>query len=190
MTVAQKAPFELIALDGPSGGFTDAADVAAALAAAHQAIPGLDRSRLLLFGGWESASRGAGATMQIVGELLGITEQFQGVDELTVGADGSLRILERVEGGKHQVSVCAARARGAWLGHRQPARTAQQPAGRHVEHARHHARAAEGQTGARRRRRRHLHQRRRAETAARNAGGAATCRPDDIAREIVEWIRG
>ncbi|MDP3000399.1 MAG: electron transfer flavoprotein subunit beta [Bryobacterales bacterium] len=108
MTVAQKAPFELIALDGPSGGFTEAADVASALAAAIQAIPDLDRSRLLLFGGWESASRGAGATMQIVGELLGIREQFQGVDELTVGADGSLRILERVEGGKHQVSLCSA----------------------------------------------------------------------------------
>ncbi|MBI4875498.1 MAG: electron transfer flavoprotein subunit beta [Acidobacteria bacterium] len=108
MTVAQKVPFELVALDGPAGGFTEAAEVAAALAAAIQAIPGLDPSRLLLFGGWESASRGAGATMQIVGELLGITEQFQGVDELTIGADGSLRILERIEGGRHQVSVCSA----------------------------------------------------------------------------------
>ena len=108
MTVAQKAPFELIALDGPSGGFTEAAEVASALAAAIEAIPDLDRSRLLVFGGWESASRGAGATMQIVGELLGIREQFQGVDELTIGAGGSLRILERVEGGKHQVSLCSA----------------------------------------------------------------------------------
>jgi electron transfer flavoprotein beta subunit len=108
MTVAQKAPFELIALDGPSGGFTEAAEVASALAAAIEAIPDLDRSRLLVFGGWESASRGAGATMQIAGELLGIREQFQGVDELTIGADGSLRILERVEGGKHQVSLCSA----------------------------------------------------------------------------------
>ncbi len=107
MTVAQKAPFELIALDGPSGGFTEAAEVAAALATAIQAIPGLDRSRLLVFGGWESASRGAGATMQIVGELLGITEQFQGVDELAPMEDGSLRVLERIEGGRHQVSVCA-----------------------------------------------------------------------------------
>ncbi len=107
MTVAQKAPFELIAIDGPSSGFTDSAAVAAALAAAIEGIPGLDRSRLLVFGGWESASRGAGATMQVVGELLGITEQFQGVDELTAGPDGSLRILERIEGGCHQVSVCA-----------------------------------------------------------------------------------
>jgi electron transfer flavoprotein beta subunit len=107
MTVAQKAPFELIALDGPAGGFTEAAEVAAALAAAIETIADLDGSRLLVFGGWESASRGAGATMQIAGELLGIREQFQGVDELTIGADGSLRILERVEGGRHQVSVCS-----------------------------------------------------------------------------------
>src|SRR5512136_1278601 len=107
MTVAQKVPFELIALDGPAGGFTEAAEVAAPLAEAIQAIPGLDRSRLLVFGGWESASRGAGSTMQMVGERLGILDQFQGVDELAVGADGSLEILERIEGGKHQVSRCA-----------------------------------------------------------------------------------
>ena len=108
MTVAQKVPFELIALDGSAGGFTDAAETAAAIAEAISAIPGLDHSKLLVFGGWESASRGAGATLQIVGERLGITEQFQGVDALEVQPDGSLRILERVEGGKHQVSVCAA----------------------------------------------------------------------------------
>jgi electron transfer flavoprotein beta subunit len=107
MTVAQKVPFELIALDGPASGFTEAAEVAAALAEAIQGIPGLDRSKLLLCGGWESASRGAGATMQMVGERLGILDQFQGVDELKVNADGSLEILERIEGGKHQVSRCA-----------------------------------------------------------------------------------
>ena len=106
MTVAQKVPFELVALDGPASGFTEAAEVAAALADAIKAIPGLDMSKLLVFGGWESASRGAGATMQIVGERLGIVNQFQGVDKLTVGADGSLEILERIEGGKHQVSKC------------------------------------------------------------------------------------
>ena len=106
MTVAQKVPFELVALDGPASGFTDAAETAAALAEMITAIPGLDKSRLLVFGGWESASRGAGATMQIVGECLGITDQFQGVDELKVNADGSLEILERIEGGQHQVSTC------------------------------------------------------------------------------------
>jgi electron transfer flavoprotein beta subunit len=106
MSIAQKVPFELVALDGPAGGFTEATAVAAALAEAICGIPGLDRSRLMVFGGWESASRGAGATMQIVGERLGIVDQFQGVDELNVNADGALEILERIEGGKHQISRC------------------------------------------------------------------------------------
>ena len=107
MTIAQKVPFELIALDGPASGFTDATETAKALADAIAAIPGLDKSKLLVFGGWESASRGAGVTMQIIGERLGIVDQFQGVDELKVNAEGSLEILERVEGGKHQISKCA-----------------------------------------------------------------------------------
>ena len=106
MTVAQKVPFELVALDGPAGGFTEPADTAAALSEAILAIPGLDQSRLLVFGGWESASRGAGVTLQMVGERLGILDQFQGVDQLKISPDGSLEILERIEGGKHQVSRC------------------------------------------------------------------------------------
>jgi electron transfer flavoprotein beta subunit len=107
MTVAQKAPFALVALDGSASGFTEAAETAAALAAAIEGIAQLDKSRLLLFGGWESASRGAGVTLQIVAEHLGIHDQFQGVDALRVLADGSLEIFERVEGGKHQISRCA-----------------------------------------------------------------------------------
>jgi len=106
MVMAQKVPFELVALDGPAGGFTDSWEVAEALAGAIESIPELGRDRLLLFGGWESASRGAGVTMQMVGERLGITEQFQGVDELVIESDGSVKLLERVEGGHHQVSVC------------------------------------------------------------------------------------
>src|SRR5512146_2693686 len=91
VTVAQKVSFELVVLDGPAGGFTDASEVATALAGAIEQIPGLDRSRLLLFGGCASASRDAGATMQMVGERLGITEQFLGVDELKTEANGVLR---------------------------------------------------------------------------------------------------
>ena len=106
MTVAQKASFELVAVDGPIGGFTDAHATAAALAEAIAALPGLDRTRLLLFGGWESASRGAGVTLQLTGELLGITDQFQGVDQIVLREDGSFEVLERIEGGRHQVSVC------------------------------------------------------------------------------------
>ena len=107
MTVAQKVPFELVAVDGPASGFAESAEIAAVLADAILAIPGLDRTRLLVFGGWESASRGAGTTMPMVGELLGIVDQFQGVDQITVAADGSFEVLERVEGGRHEVSACA-----------------------------------------------------------------------------------
>ena len=106
MNVAQKASFELVPVDAPAGGFADAHAVAKLLADVVSSIPGLDRSRLLLFGGWESAARGAGVTMQLVGEQLGILDQFQGVDQLTVQPDGSFEILERIEGGRHQVSIC------------------------------------------------------------------------------------
>lgn len=106
MTIAQKAPFQLVVLDGSASGFTDAHAVAAALAGAIQDIPGLDRTRLLLFGGCASASRDAGVTLTLIGEQLGIRDQFLGVDELQVGADGALRVLERLEGGRYQVSRC------------------------------------------------------------------------------------
>ena len=108
MTIAQKVPFELVALDGPASGFSDSFETAAALAGAIEGIPGLDRSRLLIFGGWESASRGAGSTMQMVGERLGIAEQFQGVDQIVAREDGAFEVLERIEGGRHQRSVCTA----------------------------------------------------------------------------------
>lgn len=107
MTVAQKVSFELVAIDAPVGGFVDAHATAAALADAIESIQALDRSRLLVFGGWESAARGAGVTLQIVGEHLGITDQFMGVDQIDLHEDGSFEVLERVEGGKHQVSLCA-----------------------------------------------------------------------------------
>lgn len=107
MTAGQKVPFEFVALDGSAGGFTESAETAAALAEAIRALPNFAPENLVLAGGWESASRGAGTTLQILGELLGIRNQFQGVDEVHVQEDGSLRILERLEGGKYQVSVCA-----------------------------------------------------------------------------------
>jgi len=106
MTIAQKVSFELVPIDGPIGGFPDAHATAAALAETIAALPGLDREHLLLFGGWESAARGAGVTLQLVGERLGISDQFQGVDQITLREDGSFEVLERVEGGRHQVSIC------------------------------------------------------------------------------------
>jgi electron transfer flavoprotein beta subunit len=106
MTIAQRVRFELVALDGPIGGFIDAPAIADVLAATITGIQGLDRTRMLLFGGWESATRGAGVTLQLVGERLGITDQFQGVDQFDAQEDGSFEVLERVEGGRHQVSRC------------------------------------------------------------------------------------
>ncbi len=107
MTVAQKVPFELVAIDGSASGFTDAHLVAAALADTIQAIPGLDKNNLLVFGGCASASRDASVTMQLVCERLGISEFFAGVDEIKPQADGSFSVLERIEGGKYLASTFA-----------------------------------------------------------------------------------
>lgn len=104
MNVAQKVPFELVAVEGSSSGFTEASDVANALVGAIDGIAGLDKDRMLLFGGWESASRGASAVMQMVGEKLGITEQFQGVDVFEAGDNDEFLIKERIEGGSYLVS--------------------------------------------------------------------------------------
>ena len=106
MSVAQKVPFQLVAVDGSASGFTDSALVAEELAKAIEAIPGLDKSKLLLFGGCASASHDAGVTLQLVGERLGIRDLFTGVDELKVNADGSFSVLERMEGGCYQASTC------------------------------------------------------------------------------------
>src|SRR5512137_110544 len=187
MAVAQKVPFELIALDGPAGGFTEAADVAAALADGIQAIPGLDRSRLLVFGGWESASRAAGSTLQQIGERLGILDQFQGVDQLSIGADGAFQILERVEGGKHQISACAGPpAVLGWATGSLPEPPNNPQVGmanmRTVMPALQRAKAAkvgaEGVTFSRVA----LPAQRRETRVVKNLS------PDEIAREIVEWI--
>jgi electron transfer flavoprotein beta subunit len=106
MTTAQKVPFDLVVLDGKAGGFTDSHETAAALAEAISGIADLDQSRLLLFGGCASATRDSGTTMQLIGEQLGITEQFMGVDALEITEEGKLRIKERIEGGRYLVSEC------------------------------------------------------------------------------------
>lgn len=108
MNIGQKVPFELKVLDGTAGGFSDAYETAEALAGAVEEIDGLDTSRLLLFGGWQSASRGTGAVLQMMGERLGIVDQFQGVDKITPHPDGSFEVKERIEGGSYQISTCAA----------------------------------------------------------------------------------
>jgi electron transfer flavoprotein beta subunit len=189
MTVAQKAPFELIALDGPAGGFTGAQETAAALAQAIEGIAGLDRSRLLLFGGWESASRGAGVVMQTVGERLGIVDQFQGVDELKVREDGSLEVLERVEGGRHQVSVCAGPpALLGWATGSLPEPRNNPQVGmmnmRAIMPALQRAKAAAVGTGGAEFVRVSLPKQQRETRVAKDMS------PDEIARELAAWIKG
>lgn len=105
MAVSQKAPFQLVVADGSASGFTDSFETAKTLSETIDGIAGLDKSKLLLFGGWQSASRGSGAVMQMVGEMQGVTEQFQGVDKVVVGDDGSIEVLERVEGGAYLKSI-------------------------------------------------------------------------------------
>src|SRR5512134_1102340 len=98
MTVAQKLPFELVPVDAQgAGGFSDSVSTAAAIADAIGKLPGLEKENLLVFGGWESATRGAGVVMQMVAERLGIGEVFLAVDELKIDETGALTIKERSE---------------------------------------------------------------------------------------------
>jgi len=103
MTVAQKVPLELLAVNAPAGGFTDAKETAAELAKAIKAMPAAPD---FVFGGCSSASRDAGVTLQFVAEQLGITEFFNAVDELKVADDDSFTVKERIEGGKYLSSTC------------------------------------------------------------------------------------
>ena len=60
-----------------------------------------------VFGGCASASRDAGVTLQFVAESLGITEFFNAVDEIKLADDDSFTVKERIEGGKYLVSTCS-----------------------------------------------------------------------------------
>lgn len=108
MTVAQKAAFELVAVDCPASGFADSYEIAAILAETIKNIPSLNFEKLFIFGGWESASRGSGTTLQIVGEKLGIYNQFQGVDEIKMNPNGTFDIYERIAEGRHLISRLSA----------------------------------------------------------------------------------
>lgn len=188
MSVAQKVPFEFVALDGSAGGFTEPAETAAALAEAIRNLAGLETARLLVAGGWESASRGAGVTLQAVAERLGITEVFLGVDSVSVLPDGTLEVLERIEGGRHQVSRFAGppAVLGWATGHRPEPRNHPQVGMQNMRQAMPALQKAKptkvGADGVR-----HL-----SVTLPRQLRQTRVVRdlpPEAIAREIVDWIR-
>ena len=104
MTVAQKVPLELVAVNAPAGGFTDAKETALELAKAIKSMPAAPD---FIFGGCASASRDAGVTLQFVAESLGVTEFLNVVDELKMAEDDSFAVKERIEGGKYLVSTCS-----------------------------------------------------------------------------------
>ena len=151
MTIAQRVSFELIPVDASASGFADAHATAALLAETIQSIPGLDRSRLLVFGGWESASRGAGATMQLVGERLEILDQFQGVDQLSFQGSSSRWFVRSSGADRRRTSPGLGLPGSAGvirMGNRQSARAAQQSAGWNGEYAHGDARVATGEVRA------------------------------------------
>ena len=189
MSVAQKVPFELIAVDGTASGFADSAAVAEVLVDAINTIAGLDKSRLLLFGGMASASRDAGTTLQMVGEALGIVDQFVGVDELKVESDGILRVMERVDGGQYQISSCQAPpAVLAWATGNLPEPPNNPQVGmqnmRHVMPALQRAKTAQ-LAGS------EIHYREvELPKQVRQTRVVKDVPEDQIAQEIVDWIRG
>ncbi len=107
MTIAQKARFNLVVIDSKDTGFSDSASNAKIISEYIRDNSKIDKSNLLIFGGWESASRSSGTTLQIIGERLNITNQFYGVDLIKFIDDRSFEVHERVEGGKHLVSLCS-----------------------------------------------------------------------------------
>ena len=116
MTVAQKAPFELVALDGP--------------ASADSPIPSKRRRRWPApskeLPGWTAAAAalrrlGIGIArrrvhLQMVGERLGITEQFQGVDQITVARRWQRSKFWSASKAAGTRCRCARRRRRCWVG--------------------------------------------------------------------------
>ena len=189
MSVAQKVPFELVAVDGSASGFTDAQGVAAALADAILAIQGLDKNNLLVFGGCASASRDAGVTLQMVCERLGIADFFMGVDEIKVQADGSFSVLERIEGGQYLASTCkGAPAVLAWATGNLPEPPNSPQVGmanmRFIMPALQKAKPAAVGAGGIAYGKVEVPAQKRATRIVKDASA------DDIAKEIVEWVKG
>ena len=146
MTVAQKAPFELVALDGPAGGLTDASR-AAPLAAAIRAIAGLDKRAC--------CCSAAGSRLRAARAPPCRWSASSWASRTSSRAWTSARARRRqlrdpgARGRRQAPGLGMRRHAGrAGLGYRQPGGAAQQSADRHGQHAQRHARAAAGQGSA------------------------------------------
>ena len=108
MTVAQKVPFELVPIDGPIGGFPDAHSTAADIAETIAAIPSLDRSKLFSSAdGSPPPAAQASRSRSSANSSASPTSSRASIR--SPSRRRSFEVLERIEGGRHQVSVCAAR---------------------------------------------------------------------------------
>ena len=107
MTVAQKVPLQLVAVDGPSSGFADAQQTATALATAIRNIPGIDLSRLLLFGDGNLPAAAPGSLCNWWASNSASLTSSRVSMPSPPKDDGSFEVLERIEGARHQVSLCA-----------------------------------------------------------------------------------
>ena len=142
MTVAQKVPLQLVAVDGPSGGFADAQQTATALAAAIRNIPGLDLSTPAVvrrMGIGQPQRRRHAATRRRTARhrrsVPGRRRHHSQGRRLVRGAGTHRR---RTPPG----FAVRRRSGRAGMGDWKPRRAAQRSAGRHGQHAHHHARVA------------------------------------------------
>ena len=188
MTVAQKAALNWFPSTAPSADFPMRTPPQPCSPRPSPPCPVWTAERLLLFGGWESATRGAGVTLQLVGERLGITDQFQGVDQIDLRDDGSFEVLERVEGGKHQVSVCAGTPAVLGWATGNLAEPRNNPQVGMANMRDYHARAAKGQAGKARGQRPALSPL-SLPKQQRTTRVVKDLAPDEIADELVAWMR-
>ncbi len=107
MTVAQRVPLELVAIDGPSPVDSPMRPMSQRRSPEpSRTSPGSTARGCCCSAAGNRLRAAPAQPCRLSASGWASLDQFQGVDELTVADDGSLRILERVEGGQHQVSVC------------------------------------------------------------------------------------
>ena len=127
MTVAQKVPFELVPSTAPPA-VSPSRRSPPRWRTPSKPSPASTGRRLLVFGGWESALRGAGATCKWSASASASrpVPRRGPVHRQRRRLPGNPRTHRRRQ---HQVSTCAGAARPARLGHRQFARAQEQSPG-------------------------------------------------------------